>query len=289
MVTPSTPGAPRFRRTSSQALNRMSLRATLSNRAWKRRSGCCLALRYSTRCKARDASKPSALAVDLASPGTHRSSPSSMRADEAGVLGPGGLCCPCRRRYYDPLRRPGGRPSLPVVSVIGGPASRAPQARGHRGPLQFPRHPSDHSTPPTPEGSWAPAPGSLVPSMAFATGIQARLPLGPLARGFLTTLQASLHAADRPVARPVSRGGLPPPRPRALARRRECCYRGPWRLPGPDSHRLAAVSLSLGYVVVLLLSVVLSARATGRTFRRNRGPDGLEGSTPACRSLGGKA
>jgi len=44
-------------------------------------------------------------------------------------------------------------------------------------------------------------------------------------------------------------GGLPPPRPRGLARRRECCYRGPWRLPGPDSHRLAAVSLSLGYVV----------------------------------------
>src|SRR5215208_7534239 len=61
-----------------------------------------------------------------------------------------------------------------------------------------------------------------------------------------------------------------PPRPRALARRRECCYRGPWRLPGPDSHRLAAVSLSLGYVVVLLLSVVLGARATGRTFLRNR-------------------
>src|SRR5216117_797486 len=44
-------------------------------------------------------------------------------------------------------------------------------------------------------------------------------------------------------------GGLPPPRPRGLARRRECCYRGPWRLPGPDSHRLAAVSLALGYVV----------------------------------------
>jgi hypothetical protein len=100
--------------------------------------------------------------------GTHRSSPSSMRVDEVGVLGPGGLCCPCRHRYYDPLRLPGGRPSLPVASVIGGPASQAPQARGHRGPLQFPRHPSDHSTPPTPEGSWAPAPGSLVPSMAFA-------------------------------------------------------------------------------------------------------------------------
>jgi hypothetical protein len=25
-------------------------------------------------------------------------------------------------------------------------------------------------------------------------------------------------------------------------------YRGPWRLPGPDSHRLAALSFSLGYV-----------------------------------------
>src|SRR5215207_4239293 len=41
-----------------------------------------------------------------------------------------------------------------------------------------------------------------------------------------------------------------PPRPRDLARRRGPRYRGPWRLPGPDSHRLAAVSLSLGYVVV---------------------------------------
>jgi hypothetical protein len=41
-----------------------------------------------------------------------------------------------------------------------------------------------------------------------------------------------------------------PPRPRDLARHRGPRYRGPWRLPGPDSHRLAAVSLSLGYVVV---------------------------------------
>src|SRR5215218_3024879 len=40
-----------------------------------------------------------------------------------------------------------------------------------------------------------------------------------------------------------------PPRPRDLARRRGPRYRGPWRLPGPDSHRLAAVSLSLGYTV----------------------------------------
>ena len=57
----------------------------------------------------------------------------------------------------------------------------------------------------------APAPGSLVPSMAFATGMQARLPLGPLARGSLTTPQASLDAADWSVApRPASTPGSRP-------------------------------------------------------------------------------
>src|SRR6266704_984067 len=43
-----------------------------------------------------------------------------------------------------------------------------------------------------------------------------------------------------------------PLRRRDLARRREPRYQGPWRLPGPDSHRLAAISLSLGYAVFLL-------------------------------------
>src|SRR5215218_10256701 len=46
-----------------------------------------------------------------------------------------------------------------------------------------------------------------------------------------------------------------PPRPRDLARRRGPRYRGPWRLPGPDSHRLAAVSLALGYTSLLLSSL----------------------------------
>src|SRR6266542_2875997 len=128
-----------------------------------------------------------------------------------------------------------------------------PQTRGRGGPLQFPRHPSDRSTPHAPGGSWAPAPGSMVPSVAFARPTQARLPLGPARAGVLvTTLQASLHAADRSVAPPPLRGVVAPLRRRDLARRREPCYRGPWRLPGPDSHRLAAVSLSLGYAADLL-------------------------------------
>src|SRR6266498_5774699 len=78
-----------------------------------------------------------------------------------------------------------------------------PQTRGQGGPLQFPRQPSDRSTPHAPGGSWAPAPGSLVPSLAFAHPTRARLLLGPARAGvFVTTLQASLHAADRSVVPP---------------------------------------------------------------------------------------
>jgi transposase len=69
--------------------------------------------------------------------------------------------------------------------------------------------------------------------------------------------------AGRP---PPDWDGLPPLRRRDLARRRECCYRGPWRLPGPDSHRLAAVSFSLGYAAPLTSLIrFLNARAPGRT------------------------
>src|SRR6266540_4369043 len=118
-LTPSEPGAPRFARTSPQALARTSLRTTLSYRAWNLRFGACF-----------------------------------------------------------PGRRPGDEEGLS----------------------------SSHDTLPTvprpnaPGGSWAPAPGSLVPSMAFANPTEARLPLGPArARVLVTTLQASLHTADRPV------------------------------------------------------------------------------------------
>ncbi len=38
-------------------------------------------------------------------------------------------------------------------------------------------------------------------------------------------------------------------RPRPLNRTRRLRYRGPWRLPGPDSHRLAVESLRSAYVM----------------------------------------
>jgi hypothetical protein len=48
-----------------------------------------------------------------------------------------------------------------------------------------------------------------VPSMAFAKSTQARLPHFPAqGRESLTTLQTSLHAADRPVAPPRFDPGL---------------------------------------------------------------------------------
>jgi hypothetical protein len=48
-------------------------------------------------------------------------------------------------------------------------------------------------------------------------------------------------------------GVVAPLQRRDLARRWEPRYRGPWRLPGPDLHRLAALNLSLGYVIGILL------------------------------------
>src|SRR6266511_3883940 len=168
-LTPSEPGAPRFARTSPQSLARTSLRATLSYRAWNRRLGSCLALRYSTRCRARDASSLSALPVDLALIG-HSPDPLLVRSctGEAGALRwwPG-----CVVPAVITTTAPSDSLSPPASSralVIGGPASRAADPGPKRGPLQFPRHPSDRSTPHAPGGSCAPAPGSLVPSVAFA-------------------------------------------------------------------------------------------------------------------------
>src|SRR6266508_6041418 len=82
----------------------------------------------------------------------------------------------------------------------------------------------------------------------------------------MTTLQASLDAADRPVARPLPGTSSLRFDGRDLSCRREPRYRGPWRLPGPDSHRLAALSLSLGYVMGIPLDTH-GARAAGRTLR----------------------
>ncbi len=66
-----------------------------------------------------------------------------------------------------------------------------------------------------------------------------------------------------------------PLRPRPLDLTRGLRYRGPWRLPGPDSHRLAAASLTPGYDMTPPLAS--RVRAAGRT--RIQAQAGAQGGT----------
>ena len=188
-------------------------------------------------------STPSARLTDLAdlsalvrAPHLHRNAPVKQ-----GPFARDGFCCPACHHYYDPLRLPLGRQPLPGNTGYRQTRSRPPQGRGRGGPLQFPRQPSDRSTPPTPEGSSASAPGSQTPSMAFARSTQARHPLSSRSHGSLDDA-AGFASCCGPADCST------PLRRQPLDRQRRSRYQGPWRLPGPDSHRLVAVSFSFGYV-----------------------------------------
>ncbi len=145
-----------------------------------------------------------------------------------GPFAPAGLCCPAHHHYYGPLRLPLDRPPFPgITGYRPGIASRRPaDRRGREGSPQFPGRPSARSTPITPGGSSASAPGSQTPSLAFAVVEPARHPLFPRSRaGPLTTLaQASLALrtgrslgpASHPASQP--RTGAPLPRTRASPR-----------------------------------------------------------------------
>src|SRR5664280_3787751 len=133
--------------------------------------------------------------------------PFSSCTNEARVLGSRQIVLPCPSS----LLRPGDSLSAtwhfrgsPVIDRL----APAPQGRGRAGPLQFPRHPSDRSTSPTPEGPSPPAPRTRTASMAFTKSTQARHPHVPGHPGAFTTLQTSLDAADRPVAPPRFDPGL---------------------------------------------------------------------------------
>ena len=68
-----------------------------------------------------------------------------------------------------------------------------------------------------------------------------------LSAGITDDACSGFAARCRPVScSPPHRDFVAPLRRRDLARRREPCYRGPWRLPGPDLHWLVLLSLSLG-------------------------------------------
>ena len=108
-------------------------------------------------------------------------------------------------------------------------------------------------------------------SVAFAHSRRARLLLVSLTRGAVTTLQASLDVADWSVATP-STGCRRSASTAASRPTPGASYRGPWRLPGPDLHRLAALSLALGYVMTTSLSSWRPSSWTHHEYGTTAGP-----------------
>jgi hypothetical protein len=83
-----------------------------------------------------------------------------------------------------------------------------------------------------------------MPSMAFAHTWRARLLLVPGSRRGCLDDAADFASCCGPVTcSPPHRDFVAPPRRQGSLPAPGASYRGPWRLPGPDSHRLAAVSL----------------------------------------------
>ena len=160
-----------------------------------------------------------------------------------------GLCCPVRRHYYDPLRLPLGCLTISRRPVIGGRTPH-PHRRG-------PRRASPVATT-TFFTFHVPCAGGFFDVCSKTQDIFHGLrPKGTgsapsclLSQVKLTTLQTSLDVADWP-------NSSTPLRRWHFDQRRGFHYRGPWRLPGPDLHRLVIVSLSLGYV--MSYSFVLTA------------------------------
>lgn len=128
--------------------------------------------------RARTGSRRSACLTVLADMSTLISVPLFVGVHrEAGILRSEQvvLSCPSSLLRPPPTRLPLGCRPLPGVTGYRQARSRPPQGQGRGGPLQFPRHPSDRSTSPTPEGPSPPAPPRFDPGLStgpggFATG-----------------------------------------------------------------------------------------------------------------------
>src|SRR5918994_6090245 len=161
-----------------------------------------------------------------------------------GPFAPSGLCCPAAHHYYGPLRPPLGRPTTSRGSpVIGGHRFPSLPATGPRRLSPVPR-----TTVRTFSAHYA---GGFIGARSRNWGAFHGLRRGrsgsapshrPKAARLTTLARGFTHVADRAVA-------SAPLRTRPLGHARGHRYRGSGHLPGPDSHRRAALSLSLGYVM----------------------------------------
>jgi hypothetical protein len=153
------------------------------------------------------------------------------------------LCCPLALgRYYGPLRHPPGCRRLPGAHRLYAAPLPATARWGRGGLPQFLRPPSDRSTPHTPAGSLALHSRLYGAVRGLRRDTPGSAPACSPCGAAVTRRQDSRDAADRSVAPTMwlstlrFDAGRFPPTPAA-------CYRAPWRLPGPDSHRLADASL----------------------------------------------
>jgi hypothetical protein len=160
-----------------------------------------------------------------------------------GPFAPAGLCCPGDRHYCDPLRLPLGRPPLPVAGYRraslpaahgGGAEEGLPSSQDDRPPVQRPLRRRVHRRP--------------LPDQDAFRGLR-RMQSGS-APSRSTSRWDSVDDACSGFARAADRTVASAPlRTRPLDHAPGLRYRGPGRLPGPDSHRLATLSLLLGYVM----------------------------------------
>ena len=175
------------------------------------------------------------------------------------------------QRYYGRLRLPPGSP--PTSRLITGYRARhsnGARPPGRVGPPQFPPPPSERSTPHTPGGSSGLRFQALHPFHGLHPDDPGSAPPLPCPKaGWLTTRQASLHAADRSVAPPkgLSTLGFDPARYQTEP---PACYRASWQLPGRDSHPPAAASFCSDQVTPSTTSESLGTRRTSN--RRRHGP-----------------
>ena len=192
---------------------------------------------------------PSSRRMDLAGTALIRAPPCSCHASmKQGPFAPDGLCCPADQHYYDPLRLPLGSPPLPGSAGYRR-ATLPNRASGAEEALS-----SSQDNLPT-------IPRSLRREVL-------RRPLQ--VPGRLPWPSPNHHGLGTSLVRPAGRAGIDD-----AASFTSCCglvgctppkdachststppsrttpgvsYRGSWRLPGPDLHRLAVLSLTSGYI-----------------------------------------
>jgi hypothetical protein len=181
---------------------------------------------------------------------SHRHSPNlSLCATRGRSSGPSHhpwFCCPAgssgTTAASDALPARAHFPGSPVIGHNAPTAALSAGPPGRGGPPQFPPPPSDRSTPHTPGSSSGLRFQALHPFHGLhPDGPGSALPLSRLPTGTFTTRQASLHAADRPIASPAGLAtlGFDPAR---FQTEPPACYRASWQLPGRDSHPLATAS-----------------------------------------------